>query len=361
MTRLARIALMAVLAALCCAMQATAAPSTARLDPARVFNPQAESLFAGLTPPGSLSLVSASIFGEQVAFDRLFSISPGTHQTMTGAGIAAVNFNIPQVRSTFEPVRTLAYEPTSSLNQAPVEIASPQSSYADAPVLSTAPPQLPSVAAPRVNFGSYSPFAPAVNALTEGAAVPVRLGSVHFETAFHAMQVCGTADESAACSSVSEAQRTAQQQFTAGTDFNVRAGNRSVNVQFAGGIAHVNNQNAAVFPYVPLDSDAQAGLTYAGLADVVEHQVGAGVAVPINQHLSVGLQFDRAHYQGDFGSAVLPGYEAMRDTYLGNVTYQMAGSSAVTLSARQYRYQDLLAPNFNIVQTRADLDFTVKF
>ena len=54
--------------------------------------------------------------------------------------------------------------------------------------------------------------------------------------------------------------------------------------------------------------------------------------------------------------------DARKDTYLGNVTYQLPySSSAITLSARQYRYQDSLTQDFNLNQTRADLNFTVKF
>ena len=44
------------------------------------------------------------------------------------------------------------------------------------------------------------------------------------------------------------------------------------------------------------------------------------------------------------------------------MTYQLPNTnSAVTLSARLYRYQDGLAQNFNLTQTRTDLNFTVKF
>ncbi len=184
---------------------------------------------------------------------------------------------------------------------------------------------------------------------------------MHFDTAFHAMQVCGTADEGAACPSTSEATAAAQS-LTAGADFNVRAGNSAVKVGLSSSIEHVNNATAAMFPYVPLDLDAQAGLSYFGLTDVVAQSVGAQVAVPVNRHLTVGLQYDRSNYQGDYGSTLLPGFDASKDTYLGNVTYQLPNtSSAITLSARQYRYNDAFSPNYNLTQTRADLNFTVKF
>lgn len=359
MARFARIAVSAALVALCCGMQASASmpgpPPGVRLDPARVFNPQSESLFAPLSPSRTFSFVTASLFGRSVAFDQDL---PLQFTAPSAAGRAVVSFTVPQVRSTFEPRGgQLAYLPSPSIPNAPLR-SSRQEVYAP-PALQTAAPQPPMrLQTPNVNFGSYAPYAAASAGMTAGTDVAVRIGRMHFDTAFRAMQRCGTADEADACrlSSLSSAQA-----FTAGTAFNVRAGGRNVNLQISSGFAHLNDSAAGVFPYVPPDTEAQAGVTYAGLTDVVEHNLGAAVAVPLTGRMTLGLQFNRAHYQGDFGSTLLPGYAGMRDTYLGDLTYRLQGSSALTLTARQYRYQDLLAPDFNVVQTRADLNFTVKF
>jgi hemolysin activation/secretion protein len=103
-------------------------------------------------------------------------------------------------------------------------------------------------------------------------------------------------------------------------------------------------------------------LLYPGLTDVVKHDVNARLAVPVTPQITVGLQYDTAHYQGDYATALVQGLDARKNTYLGNVTYQLPNtSSAITLSARRYMYQDTFAPAFNLTQTRADLNFTVKF
>ncbi len=354
MSRPARIAALAVLIALSVAAQAGA-----QLDPARVFNPNSESLLAALSAPRSVSFVTASIFNERVASADLFLSSPGYGAQSAGFGEHVVTFNLPQTQATFEPAAgELAYNAPA----VPVPaMASPLAAPADSATLRipTAPPIPDLTQSEQPRFGSYVPYAPALVSQNDGASVPVRLGSVHFETAFHAMQLCGTADEAAACRFQSE---TEAQTMTAGTAFNVRAGSRNLNVSLESGVSHTVNQVAGVFPYVPLDPDAQAGLSYPGVSDVFAQNVGAQVAVPVTPHVTVGLQFDRVHYQGNGVSSELPGFQGMRDTYLGNLTYQLPNrSSAITLSARQYRYQDLLTPNLNLTQTRADLDFTVKF
>lgn len=101
-------------------------------------------------------------------------------------------------------------------------------------------------------------------------------------------------------------------------------------------------------------------LQYPGVTALVKHGVDAKVAVPLTQRVTLGLQYDTSHYQGDYG-ALVQGLDARKDTYLGNVTYQLPNSSAITLSTRLYRYQDGLVQNFNLTQTRTDLNFTVKF
>ena len=368
MSWFARLAASAMLIALSvCAQASAASPAQlgegiARLEPARMFNPNSESLFAPLTAaPRSMSPIAIAVFniggaaGVELALrdDRMFA----PH----GAGVASVNLAIAQLHTSYTP-HTPVQAPAPHMANATLDVppAQTQGSY-DAVAVRTAPPApAPALGAP-VNFGAYAPYTPSLRGVAANATVPARVGSMHFQTAFHAMQMCGTADEAAACASTQDAAAAAQS-FSAGTDFNVRAGNSAVKVGLSSSIEHMNNATAGMFPYVPVDPDAQAGLSYFGLTNVVSQSVGAQLAVPVNRRITVGLQYDRAHYQGDYGNTLLPGFDASKDTYLGNITYQLPNtSSAITFSARQYRYQDAFAPNFNLTQTRADLNFTVKF
>jgi hypothetical protein len=218
--------------------------------------------------------------------------------------------------------------------------------------------------------------------------IPVRVGAVHFSgslsgsqaqtthtDAFREVQLCGTTDEASACPYLHESSASS---LVAATNFSVRTWDRNVKLQLGGGVEHLSNGDAAIFPYVPLDPEetldtaasngapGNAMLYYPGVSDLVKHNINAQLAVPITQRITLGLQYDTSHYQGDYGSPIaqglVQGVDARKDTYLGNVTYQLPNtSSAITLSTRLYRYQDAFTQNFNLTQTRTDLNFTVKF
>lgn len=405
MSRLSRVAFAAVLgAALSLSAWSGAFASTStplvRLDPARLFNPAAESLFAAVDPAMRLSSIGDDVF--YVAASAVPSLSndapdvlaalpshpvpsaiamvrPATFNVaaryvprLPGSAVATVETAAPASRITVPDDSRLA-SGTGSL--APPALQAPGGMQVQTSAVRIAPPQ----------FGSYENYVPAMQSVSANVTVPVRVGGVHFSgvvegsqaqtqrpDVFRALQLCGTTDAAAPCPYLND---TRSQSLTAGTDFDIRTGNGHVSVQLSGSVQRMNNESAAMFPYVPVDpdpvldvphlslSDPQSGmLQYPGLADVVKHGLDARLAVPVNDRLTVGLQYDRQHYQGDYANGLMQGLDARKDTYLGNVTYQLPHtSSAITFSARQYIYQDSFAQNYNLTQTRADLNFTVKF
>lgn len=368
MRRFARIAASAVLVALSVCAQASAAypvrlgDGIARLDPVRMFNPNSESLFADVnTVPRYLSPIDIGLFNVGAPVDVALGGEMPHFVAPHGSGVANVRLAVVQPRAAYRPSVVTAPAPRLVDPHVNVPVAQAQTNYG-AVAVRTAPPVMTAGGDDPVRFGSYAPYTPSLRSEAANVSMPGRVGGVHFETAFHAMQVCGTTDEAAAC----ESSRVADAQtFSAGTSFNVRTGSRDLKLGLSSSVEHVNNgtnnATSGMVPYVPLDPDAQAGLQYFGVTDVVSQSVGAQVAVPVSSRLTVGLQYDRARMQGDYGTTLLPGFDATKDTYLGNLTYQLPNSSAITFSARQYRFQDAFAPNFNLTQTRADLNFTVKF
>lgn len=372
MSRFARVAaLLALVAALYCRVQAAPWPPSgvANLDPVRMFDPAADSMLAALfTPSKELSPLSVAIFyaPDPNAVAIAAAVAPQSSQTATVHAIALRAY-VPPVQLPDEPLGAPSVTPAVAVQHAQV---------AQAHVRASSPQ-------PDVRFGNYTNYAPSTHRLSEDVHVPVRIGGVHFSgvlsgtqsqsthtDAVRAMQLCGTTDEAAACPYLHEERA---QLFSAGTNFDVRAGNARFNLQLSGSVGRVSSHDTAMYQYVPLDPDPQldsvrAGspqdtslLYYPGLTQMVRHGVDARVAVPISPALTVGLQYDRAHYQGNYATTFAPGLDARKDTYLGNVTYQLPNSnSLLTLSAQQYRYQDGLAP-FNLTETRADLSFTVKF
>jgi hypothetical protein len=352
---------------------AAASPApAARLDPARVFNPASESLFAGVERPSHASPIVVSLF-----YEREEGI-PALTFAAAAPEVASVNV-VPEI--------TLhAYAP-DALPAAPLSLPSVTPAVR-APRLDAriaAPPQV-QIAAPAVDvhFGDYAPYLPTVQDVAGSVQVPLRVGSVHFSgtlrgsqfqtehaDAIRAMQLCGTTDEGSACPYLHD---ESQQRLAAATDFNVRTGKTRVDLQLAGTVGITNNFDAStgMYPYTPLQPDSQPNvlapsvdgslLYYPGLADLVEHGLAARIAVPVSPALTLGLQYASSHYQGDYGALLAPGLDAYQNTYLGNITYQLPHSSSlITFSARQYRYQDTYSPSFNLSETRADLNFTVKF
>lgn len=374
MPRFARVAAVIVLvAALSSPVQASAGPlwTAVRLDPARMFNPIAESLLADLFAlPKALSPVGVALFSAPNPAATAVA-SPVSSDSGGSSVVAAVNLHA------YMAPLPLPSEPLEQPSVTPV--APVQRTHLAQPAA-----RVPLHTSPTVRFGAYMPYVPALQSVSENVSVPVRVGGVHFSgivtgaqaqssrvDPVRAMQLCGTTDEAAACPYLHDER---VQSLAAGTNFNVRAGNTRVNLQLSGSVGHVSNHDAAMYRYTPLDPDTQLDpgppgapgdsslLYYPGLADVVRHGVDASLAVPVSPVLTVGLQYDRSHYQGNYATLLAPGLDARKDTYLGNVTYQLPHSSSlITLSARQYHYLDSFAPNFNLTQTRADLSFTVKF
>jgi hypothetical protein len=369
----------------CAPASAFVSPPQARLEIARVFNPQSESLLGALTaPPREMSLLADALFNialpNEIAVRDVARLLPAHLPSFT---VARVNV------AGIAPIRTFTAPPVMTPYSVPEVSPVPIQARTPSPIAFGATPPVAkpvaALAAAPVRFGSYAPYAPSVQALSANVNIPVRVGGVRFSglvsgsqgqtshtDAIRAVQLCGTTDEASACPYLHE---SSARSVVAGTNFNVRTGDRNVNLQLSGSVEHLSNGDAAIFPYVPLDPEESfdaahlsaagpdsAMLRYPGLTALMKHAVDARVAVPITQRITLGLQYDTSHYQGDYADTVAQGLDARKDTYLGNVTYQLPNTtSAITLSARLYRYQDGLAQNFNLTQTRADLNFTVKF
>jgi len=355
----------------------------ANLDPARMFDSNADSVISLIPAPRHVTTFTAALFNVATT-DSVVLPAPAA-QAMPAT--AHVNLTLP------------ATQPAAASNASNVSaqaFATAAPLYADdAPLIAPSIDQqntIPSIAASLaqtqpVRFGAYQPYVyvPSLQAVSANISVPVRLGGLHFTTevlsagmqtlhpdAFHALQACGTTDQAAPCPYLTDSRA---QSFVATTNFNLRAGNDRLALQLSGGFEQIGIAQNAAFPYVPVAPDLVFGtdhagsfdpqaplLYYPGLTNVVQHSVGAKLAVPVTPRVTVGLQYEQQHYQGEYGALLFPGLDARKDTYLGNVTYQLPySSSAITLSARQYRYTDSFSPDFNLNQTRADVNFTVKF
>jgi hypothetical protein len=162
-----------------------------------------------------------------------------------------------------------------------------------------------------------------------------------------------------------------EDRLAAGTGFDVRAGNRKVNVQLGTSYDRLTRSDAATFSYVPAPTDAldqgvmptaQSLLAIPGAADLTRRQINASLAVPVTSNLTLGLQYNTQRYNGTYGAVIVPNVDTRNDAYLGKLSYSIPRtSSVITFSARQLRFQDNLAPSANSWQLREDVKLTVKF
>jgi hypothetical protein len=359
---------------------AASAGAGAKLDPSRIFDRNAESFFSLAPAARTPSTFATALF--HVAVTDSFAL-PAPAQAQNPP-VARVHLTLPSERAqTAQGVSAQAFATSAPMYADDAPLIAPLTDQQDAI-------SLPAIArsfaqSPPVRFGVYQPYVPTLQSVTAELTVPIRIGALHFSgqlagagmqslhpDAFHILQVCGTTDQAAPCPYVSDARA---QSLTAATNFTLRTGNERLGLQLSGRIEHIGFQQDAAFPYVAADPDPIFGgqgsgsfdpqapmLYYPGLTNLVKQSVGAKLAVPVTPRVTLGLQYEQQHYQGQYGALLFPGLDARKDTYLGNVTYQLpSGSSAITLSARQYHYQDSFAPDYNLEQTRADLNFTVKF
>jgi hypothetical protein len=198
---------------------------------------------------------------------------------------------------------------------------------------------------------------PAQRAPEERSATspPVKVGPVQLRTHMEGIQ--------------SQSSSASDQALGGGATFNVRAGSRQAAVDLS-----------SRFEHVTLTSPAQSGSSFdatanwatgsdgvpmlvPAYADVNRQTLSAGLAVPVLRNLTAGLQYDTQHLFGGYGLGGTSPVDARNDIYGAQLTFQLphSDSAAISLSAKQYRYQDNILPQSAFIETAAGVNFTVKF
>lgn len=154
--------------------------------------------------------------------------------------------------------------------------------------------------------------------------------------------------------------------YNAGADINVRAGRRNLDVGLSSSYEQLTRNDNAFAPANPSASlsmpGADTSLVIPNSANLSRLSLGAGVAVPLINRLTLNLNYDTARLLGSYGLPGLTNLDAIDNSYGGGLTFALPhSSSTLSLSAYQYRYQDNILPANSLSQTRENLNFTVKF
>jgi hypothetical protein len=155
--------------------------------------------------------------------------------------------------------------------------------------------------------------------------------------------------------------------YGAGANFDVRAGDRRLNVDVSSDYERLTRSDSA--PAAPAVGNASWRLPDDGeplivpnYADVSKVSVGAAVAVPVVRGLTLKLDYGADRLFGGYGLPGLTNLDATGNSYGGKLTFQIPKtSSSLSFSASSLRYQDNIAPVNTFTQTREDVNFTVKF
>jgi hypothetical protein len=201
-------------------------------------------------------------------------------------------------------------------------------------------------------FAAAALAAGASNVQTTGEYVPMRLGKVQF--APHA-----EAGESNALQS-----NTTNGTVGAGATLNVRAGARNVGLDLSSALEHVTlsaPQFSATSAAAPSLSAAQLPVFVPAYADVSAQTISTGLTVPVTRKLTASVQYDTQHLLGAYGVPGATNLDANNTIYGAQLTYNLKGWSAISLSTRQYHFQDNLLPSNALTQINTNVNFTIKF
>jgi hypothetical protein len=236
----------------------------------------------------------------------------------------------------------IAFVPSSTAFAAPYQPA--------APSISPAPGTL-AFASPVTPSGGNQSAAGA----TRAAFVPTtsQIGAVHFEG--H--------DDSA---TVQTPQLNLNETSSGnGSDFNLRAGNRNLNVNLSSAYSQVtggNDFSASTLNAAAVQLPGSVPLVVPSGNGANGLSVGAGVAVPVIHGLTLNLNYAAERLYNGYGLPGLVNLDAVNNSYGGRLTFNLPDTSSfLSISAYQDRFNDSLLPINGSTQTREDVNFTVKF
>jgi hypothetical protein len=157
--------------------------------------------------------------------------------------------------------------------------------------------------------------------------------------------------------------------YVAGANFDVRAGQRTVNVDLSSQYEQVGRNDAGSFAVSSLDSSSSWQLPQTGAPLLVPNDanlnrlsLGAGLSVPVVRGLTLNLDYGAQRLYGGYGLPGLVNLDAVNNSYGGKLTFTIPQiSSSLSIGAYQDRFQDSFLPLNEQSQTREDVNFTVKF
>jgi hypothetical protein len=197
--------------------------------------------------------------------------------------------------------------------------------------------------------------APATSAWTSSASNAATFGPVNVRAQFDSGQVTQPQ------SSLTDGG------YGAGADLNVRAGHRNLDFTVSSDYERLMRDDTSGLAALSPTSNWQlpgsdVPLVVPNYADMSRVSLGAGLAVPVVNNLTLNLNVASDRMLGTYGLPGANNLDATDQTYGGRLTFAIPHSaSSLSISAQQLHYQDNLMPSDTYSQTRENVNFTVKF
>ena len=340
-------------------------PAIAAASSLDTFDPQpidlSAQLFARCFGESSDRQASIEAFaGDRLAETPLRDLALRVDQNVaseTIVAVAAPTVQLPALPSPSVTLSDAAFAPPSQITEPVIaglndDLRVPAVEYYEdaAPVPTDAPAthrfalSRLEVGAPQ--FSQYAGSAISANAPSaqgESVKLPVQIGRVSF--APHAEAAGST--------------------LGAGATLDVRAGARRLGLDLSSALEHVTltaPQFSTSSASAPSLSGANLPVFVPAYANVSAQTLSTGVTVPVTRSLTANVSYDTQHLLGAYGLPGVSNLDANNTIYGAQLTYNLfKGSSAISLSAHQYRFQDNLLPANGLTQTNTNLNFTIKF
>jgi hypothetical protein len=197
--------------------------------------------------------------------------------------------------------------------------------------------------------------APATNSWASTAANAASLGPVNLRTRFDSAQL------SQPQSALTDGG------YGAGADVNVRAGHRNLDFTVSSDYERLMRDDTSGLAALSPSSNWQlpggdVPLVVPNYADMSRVSLGAALAVPVVNNLTLNLNVASDRMLGAYGLPGVNNLDATDNSYGGRLTFAIPHSaSSLSISAQQLHYQDNLMPSDTYSQTRENVNFTVKF
>jgi hypothetical protein len=155
--------------------------------------------------------------------------------------------------------------------------------------------------------------------------------------------------------------------YGAGADLNVRALHRNLNFAVSSDYERLMRDDpSSSASFSPSTNWQLPGgdvpLVVPNYADMSRVSLGAALAVPVVNNLTLNLNVASDRMLGAYGLPGVNNLDATDNSYGGRLTFAIPHSaSSLSISAQQLHYQDNLMPSDTFTQTRENVNFTVKF